>query len=232
MPSKARTPIAIIILTWNGLALTRCCIETLHLDNLPDHVSVIVVDNGSTDGSVEYLRSLPRLTLIENGQNLGYARAVNIGIRAAAPNADIVLLNNDVELIEPDWLDRLSEVAASDPAIGVIGVKILRENGTLQHCGAYLPLDTMWGQQLGGGEVDIGQYAGVRDAESVVFACALIKRAVIEKVGLLSEDFFAYFEDTDYCLRTELEGFRVVVCGDIRVRHAENSSTTETRNRG
>lgn len=79
MPSKARTPIAIIILTWNGLALTRCCIETLHLDNLPDHVSVIVVDNGSTDGSVEYLRSLPRLTLIENGQNLGYARAVNIG---------------------------------------------------------------------------------------------------------------------------------------------------------
>lgn len=225
MPIKARTPIAIVILTWNGLALTRCCIETLHLENLPDHVSVIVVDNGSSDGSIDYLRSLPRLTLIENGQNLGYARAVNIGIQAAVPDADIVLLNNDVELIEPDWLERLADGAASDPAIGVAGVKILRENGTLQHCGAYMPLDTMWGQQLGGGEVDIGQYAGIRDAESVVFACALIKRTVIEKVGLLSEDFFAYFEDTDYCLRTELAGFRVVVCGDIRVRHAENSST-------
>lgn len=225
MPSEARAPVAIVILTWNGLELTQRCIETLHLESLPDHVSVIAVDNGSTDGSVEYLRGLPRLTLIENGQNLGYSRAVNIGIQAAAPNADIVLLNNDVELVESDWLDRLSEVAASDPTIGVTGVKILRENGTLQHCGAYLPLDTMWGQQLGGGEVDIGQYAGVRDVESVVFACALIKRVVIENVGPLCEDFFAYFEDTDYCLRTELAGFRVVVCGDIRVRHAENSST-------
>ena len=217
--------IAIVILTWNGLELTRRCLTSLQLPMLPENVHVIVVDNGSSDGTPEYVRSLHRVTLIENGKNLGYAKAVNIGTRAAPTDADIVLLNNDVELIEPDWLERLATTANSDPKIGVVGVKIVRDDGSLQHCGAYLPMDTMWGQQLGGGEVDIGQYSGIHDCESVVFACAYVKRATLEAVGLLSEDFFAYFEDTDYCLRTSLAGLRVVVCGDIRVKHSENSST-------
>jgi GT2 family glycosyltransferase len=217
--------IAIIILTWNGLALTRRCLTSLQLDKLPAHVEVIVVDNGSRDGTQKYIQSLPRVTLIENGQNLGYAKAVNIGIRAAAPEADIVLLNNDVELIEPDWLDRLAAAANADAQLGVVGVKIVRDDGSLQHCGAYVPVDTMWGQQLAGGEVDIGQYPGISECESVVFACVHIKRSTIDKVGLLSEDFFAYFEDTDYCLRTSLAGLKVAMCGDIRVKHSENSST-------
>lgn len=217
--------IAIIILTWNGFGLTKRCLDSLKLDSLPANVSVIVVDNGSADETVKYLKGLKRVVLIENGANLGYSRAVNIGIRAAPLSSDIVLLNNDVELIEGDWLERLTAAADSEPLIGITGVKILREDGTLQHCGAYLPFDTLWGQQVGGGEVDIGQYAGVREVESVVFACAHIKRTVIEKVGLLCEDFFAYFEDTDYCLRAQIAGFKVVVSGDIRVRHAENSST-------
>lgn len=217
--------ISIVILTWNGVTLTRRCLTSLKLDNLPPHVEVIVVDNGSSDGTQEYVRGLPRVKLIENGKNLGYAKAVNIGIKAAAADADIVLLNNDVELIESDWLDRLAIVADSDAGFGVVGVKILREDETLQHCGAYLPVDTMWGQQLAGGEVDIGQYSGIIECESVVFACVYIKRSTLQKVGLLSEDFFAYFEDTDYCLRTSLAGLKVVMCGDIRIKHSENSST-------
>lgn len=217
--------VSIIILTWNGLNLTRRCLESLKHNTLPDNVKVIVVDNGSTDGTLEFLRGIPWLTLIENGDNLGYSRAVNIGIQAADLSSDIVLLNNDVELIEDGWLERLAIAAESDPQIGITGVKILREDGSLQHCGAYLPLDTLWGQQIGSGEVDIGQYAGLREVESVVFACAHIKRKVVEQIGLLSEDFFAYFEDTDYCLRAHLAGFKIVACGDIRVRHAENSST-------
>ncbi|WP_427913607.1 glycosyltransferase [Ramlibacter sp. MMS24-I3-19] len=216
---------AIVILTWNGIELTRRCMESLRPDTLPEGVSVIVVDNGSTDGTPDYLRGLSNVELIENGANLGYAKAVNIGIRAAQPDADVVLLNNDVELIEPDWLQRLSAAAYADPSVGVMGVKIVRDDDTLQHCGAYLPLDTLWDQQLAGGEIDIGQFAGVREVESVVFACAHIKRSTLEKVGLLSEDFFAYFEDTDYCLRVNQQGLKVAVTGDVRVRHSENSST-------
>lgn len=217
--------VAIVILTWNGIELTRRCMESLKPETLPTGVSVIVVDNGSTDGTQDYLRAMSNIELIENGANLGYAKAVNIGIRAAQPDADVVLLNNDVELIEPDWLQRLSAAAYEDPSVGVMGVKIVRDDDTLQHCGAYLPLDTLWGQQLAGGEIDIGQFAGVREVESVVFACAHIKRSTLEKVGLLSEDFFAYFEDTDYCLRVNQQGLKVAVTGDVRVRHSENSST-------
>lgn len=219
--------IAIVILTWNGLKYTRRCLESLNLSSLPTWVEIIVVDNGSTDGTVEYLRKTNRIRLIENEQNLGYSRAVNMGIQAAKPDADIVLLNNDVELIEPDWLDRLSEAALTKEELGIIGVKIVQDAGTLQHCGAYLPLDTCWGQQIAGGEVDIGQYAGICECESVVFACVYIKRSVINAIGLLSEDFFAYFEDTDFCLRARRSGINVAMCGDIRVRHTESSSTKE-----
>lgn len=217
--------IAIVILTWNGLSLTKRCLQSLNLGSLPPNVTVIIVDNGSKDGTVDYLRKTDRITLIENDANLGYARAVNIGIRAAPPNADVVLLNNDVELIESDWLLNLARTAGGIPDVGIVGVKILQDQGTLQHCGAYLPLDTYWGQQIGAGEVDIGQYGGIREVESAVFACAYIKRSTLDTIGLLCEDFFAYFEDTDFCLRARRAGLKVVVNGDIRVRHSENSST-------
>ncbi|MHB1331614.1 MAG: glycosyltransferase [Sulfuriferula sp.] len=219
--------IAIVILTWNGLKYTRRCLDSLNLSALPAWIDIIVVDNGSTDGTVEYLRKISCIRVIENKQNLGYSRAVNMGIKAAQSDADIVLLNNDVELIEADWLVRLSKVASTRDDLGIVGVKIIQDDGTLQHCGAYLPVDTYWGQQIAGGEVDIGQYAAICECESVVFACVYIKRTVIDTVGLLSEEFFAYFEDTDYCLRARRNGIQVGMCGDIRVKHTESSSTKE-----
>lgn len=229
MNNNLPTSIAIIILTWNGIALTRRCLNSLNLSSLPEGVSVIVVDNGSTDGTVEYLRKISTIQLIENKQNIGYSRAVNIGINATSENSDIILLNNDVELTETDWLTKLSAIAANRSDLGILGVKIIQDNGVLQHCGAYLPIDTYWGQQIAGGEVDIGQYSGVFECESVVFACVYIKRSVFKEIGLLSEDFFAYFEDTDFCLRAKHKGIRVALCGDIRVKHSENSSTKINR---
>lgn len=217
--------IAIIILTWNGVDLTKRCLNSLDKSVLPRNVEVIVVDNGSSDGTLEFLRKRKNIKLIENAENLGYGKAVNIGIRAATPGSDIVLLNNDVELVQQDWLVSLAKQANDFPAHGVIGVKILQENGQLQHCGAYLPLDTWWGQQIAGNEFDINQFSGVHECESVVFACVYIKRAVFNDIGLLDERFFAYFEDTDFCLRAANKGYKVVLNGDVRVRHAENSST-------
>jgi len=217
--------IAIIILTWNGLELTQRCLQSLHIDTLPKGVEVIVVDNGSTDGTVDFLREARGITLLENTKNLGYGKAVNRGIAAANPLADIILLNNDVEILEPSWLDTFSEHVKSHPQDGICGVKIIKENGLLQHCGAYLPMDTYWGQQLASNEINIGQYSGISIAESVVFACVYIQRSVINQIGLLDERFFAYFEDTDYCLRASSAGFQIVVNGDICVKHAENSST-------
>ena len=219
--------VALIILTWNALKYTRRCLESLNLASMPAWVEVIVVDNGSSDGTVEFLKKIKDIRLIENKDNLGYSRGVNMGIRAAKEGADLVLLNNDVELIESDWLSRISEIAVANKNVGILGVKILRDDGTLQHCGAFLPIDTYWGQQIAAGEFDIGQYSGLVECESVVFACAYIKRSVINSIGLLSEDFFAYFEDTDFCLRARRSGITVATCGDIRVRHTESSSSKE-----
>ena len=216
---------AIIILTWNGLELTKRCLDSLKPNALPAGVKIIVVDNHSTDGTLEYLQSLNHITLIANSSNLGYGKAVNLGIAAANPQADIVLLNNDTEILTQDWLEQLANQVSKHPEQGIIGVKILQANGKLQHCGAYLPMDNYWGQQLGAHEFDIGQYSGITESESVVFACVYIRRAVINQIGVLDERFFAYFEDTDYCLRAKLAGFKVVVNGDIRVSHKENSST-------
>ena len=217
--------ISIIILTWNGASLTKRCLDSLNISKLPFGVEVIVVDNGSSDGTLNLLKSYDGIKIIENGVNLGYGAAVNIGIRNSKEDSDIILLNNDLDLIENDWLQKLAEHSAGYPEHGVIGVKIIQENGLLQHCGAYLPVDTWWGQQVAGNEHDIGQYSGIVECESVVFACVYIKHRVFESVGFFDERFFAYFEDTDFCLRASQAGFKVVMNGDIRVVHAENSST-------
>ena len=217
--------IAVIIPTWNGLELTKRCLKSLSIDSLPKGVQVIVVDNGSKDGTVDFLKTQKKITLLENSSNQGYGKAVNRGIAESNPHADIILLNNDVEILDGNWITTLDEQARTNPKHGIIGVKIVQENGLLQHCGAYLPIETYWGHQIASNEVDIGQYSGISNCESVVFACVFIQRSVISQIGHLDERFFAYFEDTDYCLRARNAGFQVALNGNIRVKHAENSST-------
>lgn len=223
--------ITIIILTWNGISKTKKCLESLFNTNLPSDLEVIIIDNGSKDGTVQYLETLQerKLKIIKNISNLGYSRAVNIGINAAKIKSDILLLNNDTEILDKNWLVAMSQSINQVKNIGVLGVKILRPDLSLQHCGAYMPLETMRGQQIAGGETDINQFNGMQQVESVVFACALIKRSTIDKIGLLSEDFFAYYEDSDYCDRCRKAGLKVVINGDIKIVHHENSSTKENK---
>ena len=218
-------PVTIVILTWNGLAYTRRCLDTLRSNTDHPTYHVIVVDNGSTDGTVEYLDKQDSITLIRNNSNLGFSRANNIAIRIAAPDHDIVLLNNDTEIHQSDWLTQMQTAAYSAANIGVVGCRLARPEGVLQHAGAYMPLDSFWGQQIGGGEQDINQYNEDREVESVVFACVYLKRDVLEKVGLLDEDYFCYFEDTDYCHRAAARGYRTLCCGGVTVVHHENVST-------
>lgn len=221
----ALPPVAIIMLTWNGLHYTRECLESLRELTTGLEYQVIVVDNGSTDGTREYLRGLDWVTLIENETNEGYVRGNNRGIAAAPAGWDVVLLNNDMRIIQADWLARLSEVAHSDPAYGVVGCRLIMGDGKLLHAGTYMPTDSFWGWQIGGGEEDIGQYAGVREVDGIVGACMYLRRDVIEKVGVLDERYFSYFEDTDYCLRAKQAGYAVVVAGDVNIVHYENVST-------
>ena len=216
--------VTIIILTWNGLAYTKRCLETLRgRTAFPDY-EVVVVDNGSTDGTVEYLRSLFWLRLFENGRNLGFVGGNNRALAECGGDSDFVLLNNDTEIIQPEWLSRLQATAYGAPKVGIVGARLRRPDGMLQHAGTYMPIETFWGQQVGAGEKDINQFNADAEVEGVVFACAYIKRAVYERVGPLDEDYFSYFEDSDYCLKARSHGFKVVCCGSATVIHHENTS--------
>jgi len=217
--------VTIIILTWNGLEYTKRCLETLRNKTEFQDYAVMVVDNGSTDGSVEYLRSIPWIRLIENSDNRGFTRANNQAIALCDAGSDIVLLNNDTELIQDDWLTQLQRSAYKAPDIGIVGARLRLPGGMLQHAGTYMPIDTFWGQQIGSLEKDINQYNSDAEVEGVVFACAYIKREVLNEIGLLDEDYFSYFEDTDYCLKAKKQGFKTICCGSATLIHHENTST-------
>jgi hypothetical protein len=215
----------VLIPTYNGVEHTKRCIESLE-NSVDRNYSVILIDNGSTDETTDYARSKGYITVIENGTNLGFARALNIGIAASDPNSDIVLLNNDVLITDPLWLSKLQRTAYSDLTIGIVGCRNVDGAGRLLHAGTFMPIETLWGQQIGGGEEDVNQYCRSRIVEGVVLSCAYIKREVIDKIGPLDEDYFAYFEDTDYCLRASQQGFKVFCDGTLTVTHFQNTTTS------
>jgi GT2 family glycosyltransferase len=223
---RDRRKVAIIVLTWNGLAYTRDCLESLRAHTPLGHsVKVIVVDNGSTDGTLPYLQGLDWITLVENGRNLGFVRGNNAGVRAAPPDYDVLLLNNDVVVPQGGWLEELQRAAYVADDIGIVGCRLRLPDGRLLHAGAYMPVDSFWGQQIGSLEKDINQYSANRDVQGVVGACIYIKRAVLDAIGPLDEAYFSYFEDTDYCLRAAEAGFRTVCAGGVTLIHHENAST-------
>ena len=94
---------------------------------------------------------------------------------------------------------------------GVVGCRLVLPDGRLLHAGTYMLADGIWGQQIGALETDVNQYARTRDVEGIVFACAYLRREVLDRIGGLSEKYVSYFEDTDYCLRAKEAGFRTVV---------------------
>lgn len=226
MGSSPSARIAVIVLTWNGLEDTRRCLESVLRNTEDTQAEIIVVDNGSTDGTVEYLRTVPRIRTLFNPINLGFVRGNNVALRLLEHGRDAVLLNNDTLIEDPQWLHKLqcSVYAAAD--IGLAGCRIRRiEGAMLQHAGTYMPDRTYWGQQLGAGEKDINQYNQDHDVEGVVFACVYIRSEVLAAIGPLDEDYFSYFEDTDYCFKAREAGFRTVNCGALTIGHLEHGST-------
>src|SRR6202035_1216480 len=226
---------SLIILAWNRWELTARCLDTLRRTDL-EGAEVLVVDNGSTDETPCSLAGLEAATapagwgpaglrVVTLPRNVGFVRGNNAGIAVADPAADIVLLNNDLEFLQRDWLQRLRRCAHSAPDIGVVGCRLVLPSGSLLHAGTYILPDTVWGQQIGSLEKKNGQYPRVYAVEGIFFACAYLKRELIDAIGGMALDFESYFEDTDYCLRAREAGFRTVLCGDVTLVHDEHGST-------
>ena len=217
MPPK----VSIIVLNWNGWRDTLECLASLQRLDYSNY-EVIVVDNGSTDDSISHIHShYPEVELLETGRNLGFSAGCNRGIvRALDQSADYVwLLNNDT-IVHPDALTHLVNTAMSDPHTGATGSAIYSAHSPHQ-------LDA-WG----GGRINfwLGRSRhAIRPVqnEAIDFltgASILIARSAIERLGLLDEGFFMYWEDADYCFRLRRAGFTIAVAGDSRIWHKGSAS--------
>ena len=176
-------------------------------DQTYQDLDVVVVDNGSEDGSVEYLREeWPEVNVAALPDNVGFAAAVNLGIRRSGGEL-VALLNNDMEL-DRRWLEELVDALGHHPMAGSATSKMLdaRRRDVIDGAGDYMSWFGFCGRR-GHGEYDHGQYETPEPVFSACAGSALYRREALDWVGLFDEDFFAYHEDTDWGFRAQLAGY-------------------------
>jgi GT2 family glycosyltransferase len=209
--------ISVIIVNWNGKEYLSPCVRSVQEQSYPN-LEVVLVDNGSTDGSVEYIRSLfPRLHWIVNRENLGYGGGNNRGIRAAAGEY-LLILNNDTEM-EPRCVERLWKGMNGDRGIGMTTPKILLydRNDMIDAAGLTIYPD---GLSIGRGHMEPEAKYSRREEVFCGSGCAsLLRREMLEEIGLFDEDFFAYAEDTDLGWRARLAGWTAYYVPEAIVYH-------------
>jgi GT2 family glycosyltransferase len=216
--------LTVIIPNWNGEKFLNTCLGSLRRQSTLDFETV-VVDNGSTDGSVELVRrDFPEVRLVPLRENRGFSTAVNVGLRSS--NAEYAaLLNPDTEA-DPGWLEALLGAARRHPEAGLFASKLVdfHDRRVLDGAGDALRRSGL-PYRLGHGELDRGQF----DSETFVFgacaAAALYRRALFEEIGSFDEDFFAYCEDGDISFRSQLAGYRCLYVPEAVVYHVGSAST-------
>ena len=225
---KQRADYTVIILTWNSRQHVRACLESLR-DAAPGYRGdVIVIDNGSTDGTPDIVRELvPDARLVQNQVNRGVAAARNQGLALARSPVSIIL---DVDtVVQPGAFARLLSFLEATPSVGVCGPRLVLPDDTIQASCQLFPtvIDKVIRQLPGNmGERwlrDVERagwdHTGVRDVDYVVGACQAIRMSALYSVGWLDERIFYGPEDVDFCLRMRLRGWRVTYVGDAIVRH-------------
>lgn len=211
-----------VIVNWNGWADTLQCLESFNR-NLYDNVSVLLVDNGSTNDSVSRIRSaFPTLEIIESKVNLGFGAGNNLGIRHALQRGAkyVWLLNNDT-IVQPNTLSELVSHVESHPELGEIGsvLHYAQDSGRIQ----------AWG----GGKVNLWTgtsrhyHHPVKEnkLDFITAASVLIPTEVLQKVGLFDEGYFMYWEDTDLSFRIKAAGWQLGVAANAKLLHKEGAST-------
>ncbi|WP_295692241.1 glycosyltransferase family 2 protein [Lapillicoccus sp.] len=229
-----RPVLRVVVVTWFAGDFLPHFVESLGPASTAA-VAVTVVDNGSTDGTVEWARAQPDLTLVETGRNLGYGGGANVGVRAS--DEPWVLIANSDLTIDPGALDELFRVAGRWPRAGVLGPRILTPDGRLYPSARELPsLGRGIGHALFGWLWPTNPWTASYRRERgdpreettgwLSGACLLVRREAFEAVGGFDESYFMYFEDTDLCERIGRAGWDNVYAPSAVVRHHGGASTS------
>lgn len=217
---------SIVIVHRNGERMLLQALSAL-MQAAGDDDEVIVVDNGSTDDSMRTARSsFPSVRLIENGCNNGFAKACNQGV-AASRGRYVLFLNNDA-FLPADALDRFEHDFEALPDAALIGGQLVGEDGQFQRSAGVAPTFLSELGLLRRRQPVVVDADQPVDVETLVGACMAFRRAAAS-AGLLDEDFFFYFEETEWCVRLRRQGWRVLVDPRIRVTHLKGASTRAVR---
>ncbi|MBN1307377.1 MAG: glycosyltransferase family 2 protein [Chitinispirillaceae bacterium] len=216
--------VSIVILNWNGKALVQECLASLtRLHYKP--VEVLVVDNHSSDGSLEFLRGVDGITLIANEKNLGYARGNNVGFRSAH-GTYCAVLNNDM-VVDPCWLDEPIRILEENERIGIISCRQMRLGDREKIDGLYHYLaPTLKTGLIGEGATfsDHPEYATPGYVLSANGGSMIVRKTLVERLGGFDDRLFAYSEDFDLCLRAFLHSWHCYYVPQAVVFHRGSAS--------
>lgn len=223
--------LTVVVLNWNGLADTRAALSSLAGCRVPGgwQVAIMVVDNGSSDGSVEVLRrEFPAVEAVALGENRRFAGGNNAGLRRAlASGADaVMLLNNDTEA-DPGLFETLVAALEADPRAGAAAplIAFAEPPDRIWYAGGRLVPALGLAAHRGLRARDRGRYRAVEETGYLTGCCLLARREAWERVGLLDEGYFLYAEDADWSLRARAAGFRLLFVPGARLRHKVSAAS-------
>lgn len=233
MIQNSHPTVSIVVLTWNQRDLTLDCLASLaDLDYPAGRLQVIVVDNGSADGTAQAIRDhYPSVTVLENDENLGFAEGNNVGIRHAlqGPADYVMLLNNDT-VVDPSVLNELLAVTEPDTTVGIVGPKILYfdQPGVIWCAGNQVGWRRGEVIRLQAEQPDKGLNELPQEVDYVTGCAICLRRQVIEQVGLIDSRFFIYYEETDLCMRARAAGWRILYVPRARLWHKVSAAMGST----
>jgi GT2 family glycosyltransferase len=224
----------VLVINWNGIQHLEECFSSL-LASTYLNVRFVLIDNGSSDGSVGFVRSKygadPRVGFLELGENLGWSRGNNVAIHEAIrQHADYVFLLNNDTVTAPDAIQKLVEAAEADPRVGALAPKMLMYdkpdliNSVGLECSV---IASSW--DLGIGRLDGPRWDEVRPVIGVCGGAGFFRVAALKQAGVLPEDFEIYLDDLDLCLRIWDAGYEIRSCPEARVRHKFSATMGQGR---
>lgn len=225
--------LSVCVLNWNTCDLLHTCLQSLYEDPDAQEWEVIVVDNGSSDGSCGMVAaSFPDARLVQNRENLGFAVGNNHAMELA--RGDHILLLNPDTRVEAGALNRLIHFMTENPDVGAVGPKLLSADGSVQlSCGIRPSLrtelvnKTLLHNLFPFYKLGRWHHDKIRNVDWVMGACILVRKSVVEEIGRLDPAIFMFYEDLDWCLRIRDSGWRICYFPFSRVHHLRGASTRQ-----